>query len=378
MTRRGFTLIEMLVALGVGSLALIAAAQIATMGVQSSGRGEQATEMASRTRLVAQQLRSDLSHAGYGSNGLIGVTGPWWASAGAGTVFATPFGSQAIAAIRGANNLVNGSQVGGVPVLRESDVVQLVVPDPDPTPGRIRRVEVPIAAGAFTLTLPPPDPLAPNPMPTGCPFLYVVDHASPNGAGRTQILRHNGAPSTTTITLLDPLAFPLPQGSEVLCARVSTYWVDRTFRLHRSDLSPTAPMVAVGATGLVTTVAATDVIAPGVVDLQLAFVFNAMAPGASAAVHTMGALPPAGPYAPGAGVGWAEVRSVRYTLVGRALRQVTNPGRNIDIPQFEDRPANTVQMPSTYDTHVVAGGVELTTLRYFDEIADANVAAEPY
>jgi len=75
---------------------------------------------------------------------------------------------------------------------------------------------------------------------------------------------------------------------------------------------------------------------------------------------------------------WGELRAVRYTLVGRSLRQVVNPGGLIDIPLHEDRAPGLVMRPRTFTTHVAAGGAELTNLRYFDELADANVALEPY
>lgn len=372
--RAGFTLVELLVSLAVGSLALVAAAKIAAIGVVSSGRGEQSNEMLDRVRLMGIQLRTDLALAGLGSNGIIGVQPANWGFM-AGTAIITAQGRTALPAVRGVNNVAAGVTIGGVTVQRGSDILQVIVPDADPA--RTWRTRSTVLTGVVDIPL--DLPLA-TPAVV-CPFVYVLDHGAPNGGGRTQLARGAPAGPNATIRLGEPLLFPLTQGAEIMCARISTYWVDNNDQLHRTDLAlpPGPPAVAIGATGLWTS-PLPSVAAPGIVDLQLAFVFGRSATGVSAANHTLGAAAGAGPY-PGAGptaADWGELRAVRYTLVGRSLRQVVNPGGLIDIPLHEDRAPGLVMRPRTFTTHVAAGGAELTNLRYFDELADANVALEPY
>lgn len=372
--RRGFTLVELLVALAVGSLALVAAAKIAAIGVVSSGRGEQSNEMLDRVRLMGIQLRTDLALAGLGSNGIIGVQPANWGFM-AGTAIITAQGRTALPAVRGVNNIPPATTIGGVPVQRGSDILQLIVPDADPA--RTWRTRSTVLAGVVDIPL--DLPLAT--LGVTCLYVYILDHGAPNGGGRTQLAR--GAPPgpNATIRLGEPLLFPLTQGAEIMCARVSTYWVDANDQLHRTDLAPppAPPPVQIGLTGLWITPVA-SVAAPGIVDLQLAFIFGRNAALVSAANHTLGAAAGAGPYpAPGPNpIDWGELRAVRYTLVGRSLRQVVNPGPPIDIPLHEDRLPGLVMRPSTFTMHVAAGGAELTNLRYFDELADANVALEPY
>jgi len=368
---RGFTLIELLITLAIGSLALVAAAQLASIGVQAAGRGEQHNELVGRMRLVGGQLRSDLGHAGYGSNGTIAVDPARFGYVGM-SLATSANGRQAIPVMRSLNNVPAGLTIGGIAVQPGSDIIQVVVADPDPT--RVRRIALPIDA-----TFPVQLPVAAFPGGDGCQFLYAVDHASPNGAGRTQLLRYT--PGASPVPLLDAPMFPLPQGTEIHCARVSTYWVDTAFQLHRSDLDPTLPPLAIGVSGLFTTIPAppnTDVIAPGVADLQIAYTFSRVAtlagPNPAAAAYTSGIV---GGFVPNMAA-WTEVRSVRYTLVGRSLRQVENPGDPIEIPRYEDRVPGSLLLSRMYTTQVIAGGAELTNLRYFDEQTEANVVAEPY
>lgn len=371
--RRGFTLVELLVALAVGSLALVAAAKIAAIGVVSSGRGEQSNEMLDRVRLMGIQLRTDLALAGLGSNGIIGVQPANWGFM-VGTAIITAQGRTALPAVRGVNNVPAAVTIGGVTVQRGSDILQVIVPDADPA--RTWRTRSTVLAGVVDIPL--DLPLATPAMV--CPYVYILDHGAPNGGGRTQLAQGAPAGANATIRLGEPLLFPLTQGAEVMCARISTYWVDVNDQLHRTDLAPppAPPAVQIGVTGVWTT-PVPSVAAPGIVDLQLAFVFGRSATGVSAANHTLGAAAGAGPY-PGlpTAADWGELRAVRYTLVGRSLRQVVNPGLAIDIPLHEDRIPGLVMRPSTFTTHVAAGGAELTNLRYFDELADANVVLEPY
>lgn len=366
---RGFTLLEMMVALGVSAVVVLTTAEVARYAVSASEGGGQRTELSSRIQLATTQLRSDLMRAGSGSTGAVAATGAAWGAGGI-TVISAGSNFPGLPVVRGLDNVAAGTMVGGILAREGSDIIQLVVPGLDPT--QLQLTTALSEAGTLALE-------APVPMPGGraCPFLYVVDHGAPNGAGRTQLL--NYLPGTAApITLLDPLAFTVSPGSEVTCARVSTWWVSDARELRRSDLIPGA---AFGTNNEIFTTpdanGISDLITPGVEDLQIAYVFSSMAPGATAAQRTFGAPAPddydvtAQPAS-----AWFEVRSVRYNILGRALRAAAAGGAAA-VPQVENRAAPLV-LSGRYSFSAGRGAVELTTLRMFDDSAESTLTAEPY
>lgn len=367
---RGFTLLEMMVALGVSAIVVLTTAEVARYAVSASEGGGQRTELSSRVQLATTQLRADLMRAGSGSTGAVAGNGVAWGAGGI-TVASAGNNFLAIPVVRGLDNVAAGTTVGGVLAREGSDIIQLVVPGLDPNDLQLTTA----ISEANTLALE-----APVALPGGraCPFLYVVDHGAPNGAGRTQLL--NYLPGTSApITLLDPLAFTVSPGSEVTCARVSTWWVSDNRELRRSDLLPGA---AFGTNGeLYTSPDAggiSDVITPGVEDLQIAYVFSSMAPGATAIQRTYGAPAP-DDYDVRAQVpsAWFEVRSVRYNILGRALRAAGAAGGSPTVPVVENRAAPLV-LNGRYSFTAGRGAVELTTLRMFDDSAESTLTAEPY
>src|SRR5262249_4131485 len=144
----------------------------------------------------------------------------------------------------------------------------------------------------------------------------------------------------------DTLQFTIAPGSDVMCARISTYWVDTKFWLHRSDFDPAGGGATItGGNGVVlrTTNGAGDAIAPGLVGLQVADRFPCSAPGLGSATPEVGrwAYGPPGPpsgYGPTAGGReWFEVRRVRINMTGRALRGLDI--RNTAAPGMAEAPA---------------------------------------
>lgn len=139
---------------------------------------------------------------------------------------ATGAGFSAIPVVAGANGIA-GTAVGGETTLAGSDAIQIVVTDPKTS---VRTLGF-NPSGQDVIGLSPFEPAL------DCPsnMIYVVDHSSPTGQGRSQILFVDafvaGAVNTS-----GNLQFTLAAGSEVMCARVSVYWVDDAGWLHRSDL----------------------------------------------------------------------------------------------------------------------------------------------
>ncbi|MBK6684482.1 MAG: prepilin-type N-terminal cleavage/methylation domain-containing protein [Deltaproteobacteria bacterium] len=367
---RGFTLLEMMVALGVSAVVVLTTAEVARYAVSASEGGGQRTELSSRVQLATTQLRSDLMRAGSGSTGAVAGNGVAWGAGGI-TVVSAGNAFPAIPVVRGLDNVPAGTTVGGIVAREGSDIVQLVVPGLDPNDLQLTTA----ISHVGTLALE-----APVALPGGraCPFLYVVDHGAPNGAGRTQLL--NYVPGTSgPISLLDPLAFTVSPGSEVTCARISTWWVSDNRELRRSDLLPGA---AFGTNGEIFTspnaAGISDIITPGVEDLQIAYVFSSMAPGATPGQRTFGAPAPED-YNVTAQVdsAWFEVRSVRYNILGRALRAAGAAGGAPTVPIVENRAAPLI-LNGRYSFTAGRGAVELTTLRMFDDSAESTLTAEPY
>jgi hypothetical protein len=123
-----------------------------------------------------------------------------------------------------------------------------------------------------------------------CPtrMVYISDHSASNGAGRSQLTQILDRTTPVMLAAGESLLFDLAPGVQVMCARVSVYWLAAPAGspvpwLHRTDVQPAvAPAALVGASGRVyvsAVPAGADLVAPGVHDMQLAYAFSSELPG---------------------------------------------------------------------------------------------------
>ena len=376
--QRGFSIIELLIAVAIGGAGIAAASYVAKMAVRGAGRGSQVSQAVLSTQVIARQMRSDLELAGFGSTGAVGadpsfaaaMVNPTARPAGMGT------GRNALPVIRGIDNAA-GLTIGGVPVLQGSDILQVIVPDPGRASTTVQRVPVGTRCNAIVLNF-----LQPGANVGACTVAYVSDHTGANGAGRTQLLRCGATD--------DPLLFDIAPGADLMCARWSTYWVDNRFQLHRSDLDPALGTLSLMG-GLLHVPAgggALDVIAPGVVDLQVAYRLSSAA--GPTTVATSWAYDEVSPTLI-AGAQWFEVRQARVNLLFRTLRAVDDQANGQDMPVMENRPAGgALSLPTVISAIRVNGTshayrfVRMTTSqvlhnqRFFDLNLPTGVPADPY
>ncbi len=369
---RGFSLIELMIALVIGCVGISVAAHVAQMAVRQSGRGAQANQLAASTQIIARQLRTDLEVAGIGSTGAVGVLG-----ADFGPTIVTPGAWNALAVVHGVNNLAGGQSVGGVRVLPGSDAVQVVVPNPR----RSARTEAVVERGADAATL--RAALDDAAALDGCAVWYVADHSASNGAGRTQLLVPPGG----------RLAFDARPASSVSCARVSTYWLGDDYALRRADLDPARGSGTLGSGANRIRVPEPDpaqVIAMGVVDLQIAYRTSSALPTVPADADALWAYTERGPSDASraldvGGAAWFEVRQVRFNIVFRTLRAVDDqPVRELRLAS-EDRAVTALDavLPAparsgAYRFVRLTSSQSLHNQRYFDLAVPSDVAAEPF
>jgi prepilin-type N-terminal cleavage/methylation domain-containing protein len=370
--RRGFSMIELLIAATIGAVGVAIAASVVRSAVRQSGQGTQRTQMHDTAQVLSRQLRADFALAGYASTGAIAAdcTNPLWA----GLCGPTPqAGFSAVAAVSGANNLV-GAAVGALAIADGTDVVQLVVPDPSTA----RTVDQTSPAGR--------GPLLFRGIP--CAIAYIADHSAPNGVGRTQLIQLE--PGAANPLSPDNRMFPVLAGAEVMCARVSTYWVDGEGWLRRSDLTPgVAPIVVVPGVTISPAADDADRIAAGVLDFQITYGVSSELtgnraagpadrwawdgePGGDAVDAALGRADPNARRA-----AWFEVRQARVELLMRTLRAVDDPGAPIAEAGRLDR-GGTIDVPQAYGRQLVRSHAILTNLRMFDRNAPTGLAAEPY
>jgi prepilin-type N-terminal cleavage/methylation domain-containing protein len=377
----GFTLIELLVGVAVAGFALAATANIAQWGLQASNRGIQSTELADRARLVGEQLRLDLELAGMGSTGAIGAhpaVGPW-------NGLVTTAGARlALPAIRGIDNVMGSPAfVGGAGIMDGSDVVQIVVP----SPADMARLGARQVAPATLLDF---SALAPghNFTDVSCPsrMVYILDGSAPNGAGRAQVARVavGGFAPPNTITLADQLQFTAEVGAQVMCARVSTYWLDVNGNLRRTDVSGAIFGAVAGSAIRSSPPLAGDVLTPGVDEFQVAYALSAAASDATVAANNRWVF-----QNDGSTVGhdnqadWFEVRQVRFIIVMRNLRDPDSKrGAGTMISQgppgtFMNGPTERF-VETGRSIHIVDTTAALSNLRYFDRLVPDSTEPEPY
>lgn len=372
--RRGFTLVELLVAVAVGGFAMSVAAAMARVAVIKSGQGAEQSDNVNKARVLGHQLRTELRAVGQGSTGAIGVfagSAPW-----ATMRIVTPgAGFTAIPAIAGVDNHPGG---GTQNIVAGSDVMQLVAVDS--APDRSYRVDVHAPQGSVVLNGALADG-TPGGLP--CSLGYLTDPGAANGGGRTQLMAIT--PNTDPVALQggESLVFDVPPGAVLMCARVSTYYVSDDGYLWRSDIDGVNPEVleAVGGPVYINT-ANTFRIAPGVVDLQAAYRISSEA-GISRTDPVNGwafDTDPNGEAETALGTNqanWFETRQVRVSLQLRSGRRVAEAG-DVELPVLENRAAPLPPMSRAFSFHQVTTGEVLMSLRFFDQNMLEDTPAEPW
>lgn len=357
--KSGFSLIELMFAVAIGAILVAVAASLARWGSQQSGRGDEQNQLSQRARLLRSQLRADIEAAGIGSTGAIAVPA---------TAFyarystLTANGRTAMPVVLGENNVISAN------VMPNTDIIQVVVTDPT-----LRRTVI--------------DPSGP-PNPTQlfldaaltCKnyLVYIVDHSAANGAGRSHLARID--PVTSALLGAETLQFAIAPGADVMCARISVYWIDQNRNLNRADLDPdpAAPWTSLGATlGYTGT---PELVTPAAVDLQIAYSLSS-----EASALTRGSAPASRwAYAAGSATviapatDWFEVRLVRINLLLRSLRMVQETSFAVSEGPIEDEPGPGARIPITYGRQLLQTTVVLTNQKYFDYTAPAGQSAEPY
>lgn len=420
--QRGFSMIELLIALAVGAFGMAVAANVQTWGWRQSNRGREGVELASRQRLAVRQVRADVEITGLGSTGAIGVAGGG-AVRTAVTAFQTPPNNKwAIPAVRGLNNTNSAQAVGGQAVLEGSDILQLVVADPstssltgangcsansltDGIGSQDDRlwVATPLAgavAGVRSLV---------------CPgrLVYIRDGAGPAGIGRSFLLvLPANSPTCPTAANITPGverlptgasdSYVIPPGAEVMCARISTYWMDQRKRLHRSDWGTAANVASAATAGSHVTVSGASgsirvspanvgvatMVSPGVEDFQVAYGLSAevtnprvsLSDPARWGYGDVGAVAGTGDPTGNLLANWFEVRQVRFNLLMRSLRAVGEGKGSFKMKErLEDRAVGSeVEIEIGYTRQNIVTIAFLQNMRYFDQNTLTGLRAEPY
>jgi prepilin-type N-terminal cleavage/methylation domain-containing protein len=392
----GFSIIELMIALAISALGIAAASQMAGSAVRSARRGTETADLATRARLLGRQIRLDLRLAGVGSTGAIGVdstVAPWNTNGGQGLVWFPSDGTgyAAIPAIRGTNNIASGQTVttveGSATPLAGSDALTIVVPDP--------------SRSAHTTALSPRDSLQLflDTVPACQPneFIYIADHSAANAAGRTQITNWAVA---GPVVQTDRLQFDIPPSSEVMCARISTYWVGSLPTtaggvpgvnwLFRTELGSQAPGGGAGAVNVINGAGGLPALiggnsigldAPAIEDFQVAYRFSSFAVGAAATPDQRWAFAANSGYAAPPGTNWFEVRQVRFNLMVSAVRGVEDAVAGVDAVIQEQRAEDgqgTLALMRARGRFQFASGETLMSIRFYDKNLPSTVAAEPY
>ncbi|MEQ9498721.1 MAG: prepilin-type N-terminal cleavage/methylation domain-containing protein [Deltaproteobacteria bacterium] len=361
---RGFTLVEVLVVTAIGAFIVLTATQVAQSVVVGAQKASQQTDTVIGSELALRQLRADLASTGVASGGAVAVdpnVAPW-----ASLVTPTAGGRSALPVVSGADNVIT-TNVGASRVLDGSDVLQVLAIDP------LRRTAASnlTPRGARRVMVDDLDPIR------GCTLLHLADHSAPAGLPRSQLAFV--AALNTEVELNGRLLFDLAPGSEVSCARLSTYWVDGAHWLRRTDLTATPSLVrlqgvaidATGATG-------EDHIAVGVADLQVAyrvspelFTLRGLAAPTSAADAWLHDTPGVGL----SGAEWFEVREVRANLVFRRARRL-DASADLTLPPLENGPPRTIV--GSYRPFSRTLAVPLRSLELFDLRSPSGLTVEPY
>lgn len=375
--RRGFTLTEMMVGVAIGSATVVLAAQLGTAILRGNFNREQASDALTRTRVLNEQIRADIQLAGMGSTGAIGVdpSDPVFLQ----MQILSAGGIPSIPAITGANT------IGGLGLPPEapevaSDALQLVVPNPRTT----TRTTVRAPRGGNVLTF-----LDTTALVGVCNLVFIHDHTSANGAGRTQVAWVlPGGIGANTVAVRGALQFTVSAGADVSCARISTYWVGVSGTLYRSDLAPNGGLVQVGIDRVFVPAAFLPghVTATGIMNLQVAFRMSEQA------FRVMGLPVPPNPadrflFGPAGSPLtaflntnpelWFEVRGVRLSLLvgNQVAAQRGRTGSGNPGMREDGDPGNRLHaLNGEWTTFAEVA----TSLQFFDQATTDQVIAEPY
>lgn len=389
-----------MIALLICGIGILAAVKVSQSAVRSSARSSQTTDIGARARIISRQLRTDLRLAGEGSTGAIGAwTGNEpWATIIPNYVSLAPSSRMAIPAVSGANNIASSLSIAGFKTMPyPTDAIMIVVPDPS------TRTQFDYATPQNSTTF----AVANDPTHgLGCPngMVYISDHASSNGAGRTQIANVQPQPggivtvgAVTTVNLRDQLVFDVTAGAEIMCARVSTYFVGLPVSLQpngtvpwlmRSDLQAlTKPTLLPGASGAAylgnATIAVGDLDAPGVYDLQVAYSLSSVFLNRTTPVNMRWAFngqsgSPDPTTIAASKAGWFEVRQVRFNMLFGSVRAVANSGTLTSVPEPPAEDGAPIPMPIDRGRYRVTAGELLTSIRFFDKAVPSGVNADPW
>ncbi len=369
-SRCGFTLVEMLMAVAVGGFAISVAAAMARFTVEKSGQGTEQTNMVGASRVLGHQLRNDLRIAALGSTGAIGVfagADPWMQM----RVLTPRARLTALPAVSGADNHPGGG-VGDI--VAGSDVVQIVVPES--SENTTTRTTNYAKEGTATLT---------GEQALPCDLAYLFDSTSSSGAGRTQLFRIRRDTHPIELGDGEQLAFEVPTGALITCARISTYWVSNDGYLWRSDIDGRGPFDLEWVGGSVYIQPSNmQRLAPGGLDLQVAYRLSSEAgiarEGAEADAWAFDAdasqaAESALSRSPGS---WFEVRQIRFSFLLRSARKVDDPGSAVMLPSIENRATELEPLSRAFKFHQITSGEVLMNARFFDQNTPAATPAEPW
>jgi prepilin-type N-terminal cleavage/methylation domain-containing protein len=372
----GFTLVELMIAMAVGSFAVAVAAAMARVAVRKSGQGAEESDMVGKARVLGHQIRTELKAAGQGSTGAIGVDA---SHAVWGTLRRiTPGGGfPAIPAVSGVDNHPGG---GSQNIVAGSDVLQIVAVDS--APDRSFRTDIFAAQGSAAL----PGALldgAVGGLP--CSMAYLSDSSASNGAGRTQLMHINANSDPVTLAG-ETLVFDVPPGAVIMCARVSTYFVSDDGSLWRSDFDGVGgefPEALGGPVYINTDPNHLRRLAPGVMDLQVAYRLSSEAGlTRGGGMEVAWAFDPAVDAEAETALGaddanWFEVRQIQLSMQLRSGRRVDDAS-DVDLPVLENRATPLPGISRAYRFHQVTTGEVLLSLRFFDQNMLADTPAEPW
>lgn len=379
---RGFTLIEVMVAALVGGISILVAAKVAQVVIRQSAQGRERTDFHTRAQTFTRQLRADIRVAGLGSTGAIAFSNTVGALGGAAS-YNTANGYTAIPAVTAVSN-VGAIGIGPATTQAGTDILQLVVPDPSSTTlavgfGRAGTNVIDMQDFFAGTQRPPCITERPNAL------LYILDTTSPTGAGSAQLAFVQGW-AVNQLIISGTFQFTVSPGARVMCARISTYWVDDQGWLHRSDVDDAGDGVTRIAGSLVmvgNAPAFADAMSPGVDDFQVALGMSAdvfRRRGAAPNPATRFVFSPGG-IAPPAGPGldeWADVRDVRFNILTRTLRKINEVGGVRQPTAREDGPAPAQARSMAHAMEWVTSTEVLVSLRYYDENAAPNLEADPF
>ncbi|MBK6690504.1 MAG: prepilin-type N-terminal cleavage/methylation domain-containing protein [Deltaproteobacteria bacterium] len=390
--RRGFTLIEMMVAIGVGAVVLAAIFSLAVQQMQSYTEGAAVAELHSSSRVVFESLTRDLRNAGAGTSFYAGAP---IAVLGANERLAVRDNndgtSRGIPAIRIVNGVTTPADVmpgsDAIALLRITSLTTWLEDRVPPNPG----AGVPYEVGDFNVI-------------AGCAaadgMVLISDSSRSTSEAESMVLALDRVASIAQSALVFSNGFGIDPsdtnrtsdrsvppagmavGSRVMCVQPVTYWLDvqgrlRLFQSTRANPGGTATAMGLNP-GQVPLDPGTDaVLSEGVEDLQFAVFMSAAAPGVLANNWA---------YVPGLALAneaeLAEARVVRTSVLMRTASTPKTSGGPSRIAQLEDhvltQPAQPgCRTPATcydpsYRRKALTFTAELRNLRIFDAVSDSS------